>query len=67
MIRNWYKWIPHPTRDASQERYKKDEQYQLELPASETLPWNDQYKINGGMWGLVGGGGCLNLCTQHFH
>ena len=27
---------------------QKDEQYQLELPTIETLPWNDQYKINGG-------------------
>ena len=26
---------------------QKDEQYQLELLTIETLPWNDQYRING--------------------
>ena len=36
---------------------EKDEQYQLELPTIETLPWNDQYKTNGGVGGL-------NLGTQ---
>ena len=33
---------------------QKDEQYQLESPTMETLPSNDQYKINGG--GVCGGG-----------
>ena len=59
MIRNRYKRIPHPTSDTSRDRYKKDEQYQLELPTIETLPWNDQYKINDGdVCVCVGGGGC---------
>ena len=31
---------------------EKDEQYQLELATIEILPWNDQYKINGGVRGL---------------
>ena len=37
---------------------KKDEQYQLELPTIETLPWNDQFKINGSVcvWAGEGGG-----------
>ena len=45
MIRNRYNRIPHPTPETSRERYKIDEQYQLELPTIETLPSNDQYKI----------------------
>ena len=40
---------------------KKDEHYQLELPTIETLPWNDQYKINGGVCG--GGGGLKPVYT----
>ena len=36
---------------------QKDEQYQLELPTTETLPWNEQYKIIGGGRGGAGGGG----------
>ena len=55
MIRNRYNRIPHPTPDTSRDRYKKEEQYQLELPTTETLPWNNQYKINGG----GGGGGAV--------
>ena len=62
MIRNWYNWIPHPTPDASRERYKKDEQYQSELPTIETLPWNEQYKINGGVC-VWGGGGLKPMYT----
>ena len=39
------------------EKEQKDEQYQLELPEIETQPWNDHYKINGG----VGGGGLKSV------
>ena len=66
MIKIRYNRIPHPTPDTSRDRYIKDEQYQFELPTIETLPWNDQYKINGG-GGVCGGGGGLNPCTQPFH
>ena len=48
----------YPRRQSGKEQ--KDEKYQLELPTIETLPWNDQYKINGGsgVCGVcVGGGG----------
>ena len=36
----------YPRHQSGKEQ--KDEQYQLELPTIETLPWNDQYTINGG-------------------
>ena len=35
----------YPRHQSGKER--KDEQ--LELPTNETLPWNDQHKINGGV------------------
>ena len=59
MIRNRYNRIPHPTLDTSRERNKKtNEEYQLELPTIETLPWNDQYEIIvGGVVCVCGGGG----------
>ena len=56
MIRNRCNRIPHPTPDASRERYKKDEQNKLELPIIETLPWNDQYESNGGCV-------CVSVCV----
>ena len=59
MTRYRYNRIPHPTTDTSREE-QKDEQYQLELPATETLSWNDQYNINGGVR-------VLNPCTQSCH
>ena len=62
MIRNRYNQIPHPTPDTSRERNKKASNTNYNYPQlkskkisndqeliqSEILPWNDQYKINGG-------------------
>ena len=48
----------YPRHQSGKEQ--KDEQYQFELPTIETLPWNDQYKINGGV-------GAFNLYTHSCH
>ena len=64
VVVSWFqKWIkrqlstPIQSNSTSYPRHQsgkeqKDDLYQLELPTIETLPWKDQYKINGGAGGL---------------